>query len=454
MLTAANWQTATYEDVKQYVSAHPYEDQVTEYKGIPEAQEGRGVAKSLSAFANTYGGWLIVGVGGTDGRYRLEGLRRKDHQPNSVTQRIVDSCLGAVWPPLMDIDPREVEAKDESGRFCFIARVGPSTHTPHFLRSFDGKGAGLFECHVRAHGRSYAVPRKNKEGHKQFDAPIDLATDLPNLLNRRSESLQLRARLLQDSRDRCCVWLQQMLAREEGISGTGVFTDFTHWELCICPAFPGPVLASPRDILREHSSRGRELNTIPYFHSGGDPRGAAVDAVDRGARTAWVLFPHETPGSPAHAAVYSRPYIYLELGHRGMVYLRMGIQFEGYFGNPTEPNMLSPTLHFGASWRAFRYASDLYRQSGYFGPLHVAWDVGPSLGTWFLEKHAMADLCTASTWTFSPSDFLMFRDAQQYRADVEQLLKDAAQSLLWAFRVSKETEACAEGIVRAAMMGN
>ena len=75
MLTAANWQTATYEDVEQYVSAHPYEDQVTEYKRIPDAQEGRGAAKSLSAFANTYGGWLVVGVGGRDGSYRRSSRR-------------------------------------------------------------------------------------------------------------------------------------------------------------------------------------------------------------------------------------------------------------------------------------------------------------------------------------------------------------------------------------------
>jgi hypothetical protein len=406
----------------------------------------RGIAKSLSAFANTYGGWLIVGVGGTDGKYRLDGLHRKDHQVNSVTQRVVDSCLDAVWPPLTDIEPREIDAQDGSGRFCVIVRVGSSARPPHFLRSFDGKGTGLFECYVRAHGRNYAVPSGNKQGVKEFDAPVDLATDLPNLLNRRDEGLQLRAKLLQDSRERCLVWIRQMLATHAQENGQLVFDGQTHWELFICPAFPGPMLMRPQELLGQHSRAGTEIGEIPYYRWGGDPQGAAVEAVDRGVRTAKVLFPAGTPAPP------SRPFVYLEVGQTGMVYLRMGIQFASSFGSVVEPRELAPRLYFRASWYAFRRASKLYQESGYFGPLHVAWDVGPWLSNWYLEDSTSQFPCTASTWIFSPSDFLMFRDAEQYREDVEQLLKEAAHSLLWAFRASDGSEASAEKIVQQAMM--
>lgn len=446
MLTAANWQTATYKDVEEYVSAHPHEDQVTEYKLIPEAQDGKGMAKSLSAFANTYGGWLIVGVDGMDGNYLLKGLPRSQFRSETVTQRLVSGCIDSVWPPLVDIEPREIDAEDGSGRFCFIARAGPSLRAPHFLRGSAGNRRGLFECYIRAHGMNYPRSRANKAHVEDFDAPIDLATELPDLLNRRNEALQLRASLLQDSRDRCLVWLSQRLeiGRESGVAR--VFGDFTHWELFLCPAFPGPILMSPKELLQQHSRAGREVRGIPYFRRGGNPQGAAVEAVDRGVRTAWVLFPAETPAPP------SRPFVYREVGQTGMVYLRMGIQFDGSFGNPAQPMALAPDLYFRASWDALRLASDFYKESGYFGPIHVAWDVGPWLSNWYLENRAMGDLCTASTWTFSPSDFLMFRNEQQYRDDVEQLLKEAAQSLIWAFRVSERNEEYAEKIVQQAMM--
>ncbi|HUW08313.1 MAG TPA: ATP-binding protein [Anaerolineae bacterium] len=442
------WETATFQDVADFVKANPFEDPVVEYKSVAEAQDSRGIAKSLSAFANTFGGILIVGVTGKDGEYALTGLPRGQERKGVLVQRIVNSCLDNLHPPVMVAGVREVDGAGCA--YCAVARVGPSSASPHFFRGRSARGAGMFECYVRAYGRNYASPKPDAQGVRDFDAGIDLATDLPDLLAHRQQSTDLRDKLVEVARQRCMVWLRQVLP-----SGGWVFTRFgdiedyafdchPHWEMVIVPAFPREMLLERSALLSQHSEWYKEFGSIAYFDHGGTPLGAAVEPVSTGARTALALYNEEKSAA--------RPFVYLEAGELGLIYLRLGLPFDKGGTDLEDPaqDTLNAEWNFRWSRAAFERAMSLYADGGYVGPLQIAWDVGPGLHNWRLRNIRESQLCTDSTWTYAPPECPVFRTADEFREEARTLVHEAARSLLWAFRVADDSGDSADMLVQSA----
>ena len=105
--------------------------------------DAKTLAKQLGAFANTYGGWLLIGVKESDGpEKKAEEFPGLDGKKLSLLlQRLGSSVNGHLQPvphyeQKVFVGPCEVIGLPE-GRSIVLVHVAMSTHTPHLQR--DGR---------------------------------------------------------------------------------------------------------------------------------------------------------------------------------------------------------------------------------------------------------------------------------------------------------------------------
>jgi predicted HTH transcriptional regulator len=120
-------------DLLELLQDRAVENARLEFKSeVPNKDE---TLKKLSSFANTFGGFMVIGAkaNSTDGR--LEELSGVDVQ-DGYKQKVVDWCFGGANPPLT------VEVSDpipaQPGKVCYVAYVAESDVAPHFLNGRKG----------------------------------------------------------------------------------------------------------------------------------------------------------------------------------------------------------------------------------------------------------------------------------------------------------------------------
>lgn len=137
------------DDLRQLIEKEVAEGYFVEYKSdIPAAAK---IAKSIASFANSYGGWLIVGVRTNDDNIAREicGIDRAVH--GDPISKIRDSIKAHVDPvPVFRI--RSIDRGD--GRVVVIVHVPDSQETP-FIHS-DGR------VYRRVHDASDPVPETDR----------------------------------------------------------------------------------------------------------------------------------------------------------------------------------------------------------------------------------------------------------------------------------------------------
>ncbi|MGB7752408.1 MAG: ATP-binding protein, partial [Candidatus Acidiferrales bacterium] len=122
-------------DVEELMQEQAVENLRLEFKReIPGKDE---MLKKLSAFANTLGGFVVIGASasGKDGRIsELSGVAKTA----GFKQMVVDWCFKGVSPPLeVDVsDP--IPTASGSGKFIYVIKVAESDIAPHFLNGRNG----------------------------------------------------------------------------------------------------------------------------------------------------------------------------------------------------------------------------------------------------------------------------------------------------------------------------
>lgn len=148
-----------------------------EYKrDIPGSEPGRSIAKVIASFANTYGGWLILGITEEFNNEAGEpsGISLSDHpQPKETVQQWVQTRVR----PIPHFASQLLRSPEDEDKAVLIVRVSESWDTPHVMN--DG-----------------VVYRRTGEQSNPIEPETDRWT-LDRLYQRRSEREQALNRVLQ-----------------------------------------------------------------------------------------------------------------------------------------------------------------------------------------------------------------------------------------------------------------
>lgn len=227
-------------DLDELLKDSAVENVRLEFKSeVPDKDE---TLKKLSSFANSYGGFLVVGAKANSASGRIEALPGVDEQAG-YKQKIVQWCFDAISPPLAVAVSEAVLV--DGGKFCYVIYVAESDVAPHFLNGRKG------------------VWVRTDEFSQRYEPKLATESEIRHLLNRRQIVQQRRSDLIERSRRR----FETLRSRQaKGPTDELLLKKAARLELSIGPRFPvRPVCEQARIVAilekRRVSWRG---TTLPY----------------------------------------------------------------------------------------------------------------------------------------------------------------------------------------------
>jgi len=203
------------------------ESAILEYKRA--VHDWDDIIKGLDAFANTFGGYLVLGAEG-DRSGRLTGLPGVD-AVSGFEQKIVDLCLANVVPPFTPFASPAIPIPSSS-RVLYVVHTPASFSGPHFLAKRGG-------AYVRV-----------GEHSKKYEPRLAEWNELAHLAERRERAIELRTSLLERAR----------LRADAVLPGNEVLS-----ESFIGPAYPTvPILELRRlrEIANDPDAPARKINRL------------------------------------------------------------------------------------------------------------------------------------------------------------------------------------------------
>jgi len=298
-------------DLLELLEDRAVENARLEFKSeVPNKDE---TLKKLSSFANTFGGFMVIGAKANSADGRIEALPGGDVQ-DGYKQKVVDWCFGGANPPLTVEVSDPIPAPGGGSKACYVAHAAESDVAPHFLNGRRG------------------VWVRTDEFSSRFEARLANEAELAHLLDRRKAILDRRAELLARARKRLATYT----------GGHRV----PRFEICFCPRFPA------RPLCEQGGLRSLVRNTQFYW------RQVMFPLLNKGA-----ISQHESEIVFEPTGVSS----IFEANVWGMLFYSTQIN-ESYGGGPAgiHPYRLSGYLLI-----FIRHAAALLQQLGYSGPIAV-----------------------------------------------------------------------------------
>jgi hypothetical protein len=200
-------------DLQELLQDGAVENARLEFKAqVPTNDE---TLKKLSSFANTFGGFMVVGASASSSDGRIDGLPGVDIE-SGYKQKLVDWCFSAVSPPLVVEVSDPIPVPPGGGKVCYVILAAESDVAPHFLNGRKG------------------VWVRTDEFSARFDARLANDTELRHLLDRRQLIRQRRANLLERAKKRFDTYAAK-LSTDSGGDRTDAGSLL---EFCIVPRFP------------------------------------------------------------------------------------------------------------------------------------------------------------------------------------------------------------------------
>lgn len=162
-------------DLQELVAESAVENARLEFKLLAPNKEE--TLKKLSSFANTFGGYMVIGAraDSTDGR--IQDLPGVDAVAG-YKQKVVQWCFDGASPPLVVEVSDPIPAPAGNGKVCYVAYSAESDIAPHFLNGRKG-------CWVRI-----------DEFSTRFEVHLANDNELRHLFDRRKLVRDFRDRLL------------------------------------------------------------------------------------------------------------------------------------------------------------------------------------------------------------------------------------------------------------------
>ena len=207
-----------------------------------KAPPKKNMMKEISSFANTYGGWIIIGAAEEDGvRGRLGSLPGIDQLP-SYKQTLVQWSFDAIGPPL-DIQVSEPILVDGSAdKFLYVIFIPESDLAPHFLN--DRKGIYI----------------RTDEYSQYFEQKMATLDEILRLAGRRKTVLDRRAFLIERAKSRFTSFAE-VSYKEHGRNPNGLGSNLS---LVISPRYPNRRLFNYVDLIKTVRNQRTEWRNVGF----------------------------------------------------------------------------------------------------------------------------------------------------------------------------------------------
>ena len=218
-------------DLQELLQEKAVENARLEFKLLVPSKDD--TMKKLSSFANTFGGYMVVGERANSADGRVEELPGVDEEAG-YKQKVVDWCFKHVSPPLTVEVSDPIPAPATSGKVCYVIHTAESDVAPHFLNGRKG------------------IWVRSDEFSARFDAQLANDNELRDLLDRRKLIRERRISLLERARKRFDTYVAKNHTSVSGIRQKA----FPSLELCVVPRFPSRPLCE-QEKLKELISQNR-----------------------------------------------------------------------------------------------------------------------------------------------------------------------------------------------------
>lgn len=209
-------------DVQELLDEKAVENIRLEFKSnVPDKDE---TLKKLSSFANSFGGFMVVGAKANSADGRIESLPGVDEVPG-YKQKVVQWCFDAVSPPLIVEVSDAIPSPDSAAKLCYVVYTAESEVAPHFLNGRKG------------------VWVRTDEFSQHYEPQLATENELRYLLNRRQLTLDRRTEVVQRSRRR----FEKVVSRRgQGSSDASHSRQAVRLQVSVGPRFPShPVCTQP-----------------------------------------------------------------------------------------------------------------------------------------------------------------------------------------------------------------
>ena len=175
---------------------------------IPNKDE---TLKKPSSFANTFGGFVVVGAKANSADGRLQALGGVDEE-SGYKQRLNQWAFDSCSPPLVIEVSNPIPVPSGAGKVCYVIYVPESDAAPHFLNGRKG------------------VWIRTDEFSARFSTQLADERELRLLLDRRSLIRQRRAAIIERAASRFKSFTKAKLGSDE-------IKKATFLSLCVVPRF-------------------------------------------------------------------------------------------------------------------------------------------------------------------------------------------------------------------------
>lgn len=334
-------------DLQELLTEGAVENVRLEFKSeVPNRDE---TLKKLSSFANTFGGFVVVGAkaNSADGRLQdLCGVDEESGYKQKLNQWAFDSCS----PPLVIEVSNPIPVPSGNGKVCYVIYVPESDAAPHFLNGRKG------------------VWIRTDEFSARFSTQLADERELRHLLDRRAVTRQRRAGIIDRAASRFKRFTNAKLGSDE-------IKRATFLSLCVVPRFPARSLCEQEGLAM--FTQPVETNWVSWRQ---------------------VVFPD--PGVPVvsqHESLIilnaARSTSFLEINIWGLLYYGVRVDEDRellYRGTPSggegsENRAIHLSQFAGYILLFVQHARKMLQRMGYSGPLHTEIALAPICGVKWLR---------------------------------------------------------------------
>ena len=214
----------TTDDLAELLTDGAVENVRLEFKSQPPGPDE--TLKKLSGFANTFGGYLIVGASASSSDARLTGYPGVDPQRN-YRQTIIQRCHEGIWPPIEVFVSDGISAPSDTNKACYVIYVPMSWEAPHFLTK--RRGAWI----------------RTDEFSQRFETRLATFEEIQHLTNRRRLAVERYEHLYSRAVGR----FESLAAREYSDHQRTTGSMGATLCLSLCPQFPTRPLIGEHQLL-------------------------------------------------------------------------------------------------------------------------------------------------------------------------------------------------------------